>query len=92
MLTSIIELASRTSATGELAKMFCFGTCAGGGIRAVANGSRETCWVGEPGAELILIVDANEMSRSEDRYASASSQLTARLGELGSEEAGGGGA
>lgn len=39
---------------------------------------------------MILIVDANEISRSEDRYASASSQFTAMLGELGSDEAGGG--
>ena len=39
---------------------------AGGGGGAKKNGSRPI-WVGELGAEFIDMVDANEMSRSEDR-------------------------
>lgn len=80
----LLGIVGRETAGDMSIVSMCGGTADAGGARK--KGSRPIC-VGELGAEFIDIVDANEMSRSEDRYASASSQSTAIEGELGWETA-----
>jgi hypothetical protein len=78
----------------EMIRAACFGRMRCGtvgemSIRSVddgggdyGSGGRPVC-VSELGAELIDIVEAKEMSKSDERYVLASSQLTAIEGELG---------